>query len=58
MKLGKNFKISADAYDPNDFRIKLRSELKVAPDTYVVGESISVNKDAQRQTYVGIRRSF
>jgi phospholipid/cholesterol/gamma-HCH transport system substrate-binding protein len=58
LKLGKNFKISADAYDPNDFRIKLRSELKIAPDTYVVGESISVNKDAQRSTYVGIRRSF
>ena len=58
LKLGKNLKVSADAYDPNDFRIKLRSELKVAPDTYVVGESISVNKDAQRNTYVGIRRSF
>lgn len=58
LKFGKNLKVSADAYDPNDFRIKLRSELKVAPDTYVVGESISVNKDAQRSTYVGIRRSF
>lgn len=58
LKLGKNFKISADAYDPNDFRIKLRSELRVAPDTYIVGESISVNKDAQRSTYLGIRRSF
>ena len=58
LKLGNNFKISADAYDPNDFRLKLRSELKVAPDTYIVGESISVNKDAQRSTYVGVRRSF
>ena len=58
LKLGKNLKVSADAYDPNDFRIKLRSELKVAPDTYIVGESISVNKDAQRSTYVGVRRSF
>ncbi len=58
LKLGNNFKISADAYDPNDFRLKLRSEMKVAPDTYLVGESISVNKDAQRSTYLGIRRSF
>ena len=58
LKLGKNLKVSADAYDPNDFRIKLRSELKVAPDTYIVGESISVNKDAQRSTYLGVRRSF
>ena len=58
LMLGRNLKVSADAYDPNDFRIKLRSELKVAPDTYIVGESISVNKDAQRSTYLGIRRSF
>ena len=58
LKMGNNFKISADAYDPNDFRLKLRSELKVAPDTYIVGESISINKDAQRSTYVGVRRSF
>lgn len=57
-KLGNSFKLSADAYDPNDFRLKLRSELKVAPDTYLVGESLSINKDAQRSTYVGIRRSF
>ena len=56
LKLGKNLKVSADAYDPNDFRIKLRSELKVAPDTYIVGESS--NKDAQRSTYLGVRRSF
>lgn len=58
LKLGKQLKLSADAYDPNDFRLKLRSELKIARDTYLVGESVSVNKDAQRSTYVGIRRSF
>ncbi len=58
LKFGKNFKISADAYDPNDFRIKLRSELKIAPDTYIVGESLSINKSAQRSTYIGLRRTF
>ena len=58
LKLGNSFKISADAYDPNDFRLKLRSELKIAPETYLVGESISINKDAQRSSYVGVRRTF
>lgn len=58
LKLGRDFKISADAYDPNDFRVKLRSEIRVAPGTYLVGESLSINKDAQRNSYVGIRREF
>ena len=58
MKLSKNIKFSADAYDPNDFRLKLRTEFRIAPDTYLVGESISINKDAQRSSYVGVRRTF
>ena len=58
IQAGKGFKISADAYDPNDFRIKLRSEIRLAPDTYLVGETLSLNKDAQRSSYVGIRRNF
>ncbi len=58
LNVGKNIKLSADAYDPNDFRLKLRSELRVAPDTYIVGESTSINKDAQRNSYIGVRRTF
>ena len=58
LRFGKDFKISADAYDPNDFQIKLRSELRIAPSTYIVGESLSLNKDAQRSSYIGIRRNF
>ncbi len=56
--IGSGIKLSAEAYDPNDMRIKLRSEFKVAPDTFIVGESTSLNKDAQRNSYVGVRRSF
>ena len=58
LKLGKNIKFSADAYDPNDFRLKLRSELRIAPDTYLVGESLNINKDAHRSSYLGVRRTF
>jgi len=58
LKLGKNFKLSADAYDPNDFRLKLRSELRLAQDTYLVGESLNFNKESQRSTFIGVRRTF
>ena len=58
LRFGKGFKISADAYDPNDFQIKLRSEIRIAPSTYIVGESLSINKDAQRSSYIGVRRTF
>lgn len=58
LNFGKNFRISADAYDPNDFRLKLRSELRIAPDTYLVGESIGINKESQRSSYFGLRRTF
>ena len=40
------------------FGDKLRSELRIAPDTYLVGESIGLNKESQRSTYFGLRRTF
>lgn len=57
-QLGKAMKLSVDVYDPNDIRVKLRSQFKVAPDTYLVGETDNINKDAEKNTYVGIRRAF
>ena len=58
IKMGRDFKISADAYDPNDFRLKLRSELLIGPDTYLVGESFNLNKDVQRSFFLGVRKTF
>ena len=58
VRFGRDFKISADVYDPNDLRIKLRSEIRIAPSTYLVGESLNINKDAQRSSYIGVRRTF
>jgi len=57
-KLGKQLKMSLDEYDPNDVRVKLRTQYQVAPDTFIVGQADSINKDADNQTYVGIRRTF
>ena len=54
----KQMKLSLDVYDPNDVRVKLRTQYQVAPDTYVVGQTEAVNKDADKNTYIGIKRTF
>lgn len=57
-KLGKQMSLSLDVYDPQDVRVKLRSQYQVAPDTFLVGQSDGVNKQEERSTYWGIRRTF
>lgn len=57
-KLGKQMRLSLDAYDPNDVRVKLRTQLQVAPDTYLVGQTDSLNKNPEDNTYFGLRRTF
>ncbi|MCE5286571.1 MAG: MlaD family protein [Pelosinus sp.] len=51
-------RLSVDVYDPNDLRVKFRTQYQVAPDTYFVGENDSLNKNAGRNTYFGVKRSF
>lgn len=55
--LGRQLKLSMDVYDPNDVRVKLRTQYQVAPDLFVVGQANNVNKDDD-STYFGIRRNF
>lgn len=55
--LGSQLKLSLDAYDPNDVRIKLRTQYEIAPDTFIVGQADSLNKKPH-QNYVGVRHSF
>lgn len=57
-KLAKNLNFSIDAYDPNDFRVKLRTQYKIAPDTFIVGQTDSVNRSSEKSTYIGLRRTF
>lgn len=57
-KLGSQMKLSLDVYDPNDLRVKLRTQYQIAPDTFIVGETDSLNKQPEKNTYVGIRRAF
>lgn len=57
-KLGKQLKLSVDVYDPNDVRVKLRTEYQLAPDTFIVGQTDSINKAAEKATYIGVRQTF
>lgn len=56
--VGSQLKLSLDAYDPNDVRVKLRTQYKLASGTYLVGETDALNKQQDKQTYVGVRQSF
>jgi len=57
-KLGKQLKLSVDVYDPNDVRVKLRTEYQLAPDTFIVGQTNNINKSSEKTTYLGVRQTF
>jgi phospholipid/cholesterol/gamma-HCH transport system substrate-binding protein len=57
-QIGSQIRLSLDVYDPNDVRVKLRTQFKIAPDTFLIGETDALNKHPDQNTYVGIRRSF
>lgn len=56
--IGRQMKLSVDVYDPNDVRVKLRGQYQIAPETFIVGQTDSVNKDPDKTTYIGIRQGF
>ncbi|GMB01319.1 MlaD family protein [Pelosinus sp. IPA-1] len=57
-QVGKQMRLSVDVYDPNDVRVKLRTQYQVAPDTFIVGQADNINKSDDRNTYVGVRKTF
>lgn len=54
----KWLKFSADAYDPNDFKVRVGAEIKLSDKFSIVGESLDVRKKADDTTYVGVRGYF
>ena len=56
--LGDRFKISAEGYDFNDFKVRLKSQYKVTDSTYILGEWHDVNHKNNRAAYVGIKQEF
>lgn len=57
-KINNEFRMSVDAYDPNDVRVKLRAQYQIAPSTYIVGETDNINKSEEKESFVGLRQSF
>jgi len=57
-QLNGQMRLSLDVYDPNDVRVKLRAQYKLAPDTYLVGETDGLNKHPDQNTYFGVQRTF
>ena len=55
---GEKFKFSADAYDPNDFTLRLRAQYQLKDSTYLFGEWNDVNDSKHRAFYTGIRQEF
>lgn len=57
-KLG-SMKLSVEAYDPNDVRVKLRAQYRIGENTYLVGERDAANKSAdKRADFIGVRQNF
>lgn len=55
---GKNVKFSAEAYDPNNAKLRLKSQIKVADSTYILGEFHDVTHKDNRAAYFGLKREF
>lgn len=49
---------SAEAYDPNDFNLRLKSQLKITDDVSVLAQLHHLNKKDERAAYFGLRYDF
>ena len=56
--VGSRLKLTAEAYDPNDETVRLKSQYKIADSTYVLGEWHDVNDSDKRSAYFGLKREF
>lgn len=55
---GKNFKFSAEAYNLNDGRVRLKSQYRIADSTYLLAEWHDLNKKRDRAVYFGLKQEF
>ena len=54
----KPFRFSLEAYNPNDWRYKIKSELRIMPDTFLVGQVVYPRNSEYGGTYFGINHIF
>ena len=55
---GDKWKFSAEAYDLNDAKVRLKTQYKVSDSTYILGEWHDINHRDERTAYIGIRQEF
>ncbi len=55
---GSRWKFSAEVYDPNDAKVRLKSRYRIAESTYLLGEWHDVNHKESRAAYFGLRQEF
>ena len=56
--VGGRWHFSADAYDPNDFRLRLSAQYRLREDTYLMGQIRDLNRSERRAAYFGLHQSF
>ena len=56
--LGKNAKLSAEAYDPNHGTFRLKSQYKIADATYILAQWHDFTDSDDRAAYFGLKRDF
>ena len=53
-----NFTFSAEGYDPNDFNLRLKSQLKVTDNASILAQFHNLNKKDERAAYFGLKYDF
>ena len=56
--VGSKLRVSAEAYDLKDEKIRLKSQYKIADSTYLLGEWHDVTDSDNRAAYFGMKREF
>ena len=57
-RLGEKVTFSVDLYDPNDARVRLGGQYQLGQNLYLVGQTDSVNQQAERTSYFGVKQAF
>ena len=55
---GDKWKFSAEAYDLNDAKVRLKTQYKVSDSTYILGEWHDINHRDDRAAYIGFKQEF
>lgn len=55
---GDKWKFSAEAYDLNDAKVRLKTQYKVSDSSYILGEWHDINHRDERAAYIGFKQEF